>query len=42
LLDERENISMTPEQLDLFIEELARFGDSLNTAMREVRRKDAR
>jgi hypothetical protein len=36
LLDERGSINVTPKQLDTMIDELSRFGDWLNKAMREV------
>jgi hypothetical protein len=38
LLDERDNISITPKQLDTFIKELSRFGDALNKVMKGVRK----
>jgi hypothetical protein len=38
LLDERDNISISPKILDTFIEELSRFGDGLNKAMKAVRK----
>jgi hypothetical protein len=38
LLDERDNISISPKILDTFIEELSRFADGLNKAMKAVRK----
>ena len=37
LLDERDNISITPKDLDTFIKELSQFGDALNKVMKGVR-----
>ena len=39
LLNGRFNISLTPEQLDSFIDELSRFGDRLSAGMTENRKK---
>lgn len=38
LLDEGKKISITPKQLDTFIEELSRFGEALNKVMKEIRK----
>jgi hypothetical protein len=39
LIGESGNITLTPKQLDMLIKELSQFGDTLNKAMREVRKK---
>jgi hypothetical protein len=39
LLDDMVNINLTPEQLDLLINELGQFMDSLSRQIREVRKK---
>jgi len=41
LLDENENISITPKLLDTFIEELSRFADALSKVMKEIRKAAA-
>jgi hypothetical protein len=38
LLNERENISITPKQLDSVIEELSRFSEALNKVMKGIRK----
>jgi len=38
LLDERDNISITPTLLDTVIKELSQFGDGLNNVMKGIRK----